>query len=183
MKKFGQTMNDFRSQVGERLRQAESIRETSGETGGATPPSFHKGDLVSIAGGATYYHGQTIPYWVRSQNWYVKEEPVGDRVVIDRNERGTNAICSPVHAGNLILVRGAQTAPERTGSVSPYLVKVTSDSLEIREGAGTNTKITGHITDCGVYTIVGEKAGAGASCWGRLKSGAGWIPLDGVRKL
>lgn len=183
MKKFGQTMNDFRGQVGEWLKQEESIQTKSGQTGEATPPLFHKGDLVSIADGATYYHGQSIPFWVRSQNWYIKAEPVGDRVVIDQNERGTNAICSPVRAGDLILVRSAQAAPETVASAFPYLVKVTLDSLEIREGAGINTKITGRITDRGVYTIVEEKTGDGASCWGRLKSGAGWVSLDGVRKL
>ena len=30
----------------------------------------------------------------------------------------------------------------------------------------------------GVYTIVAESAGAGATKWGKLKSGAGWISLD-----
>ena len=34
----------------------------------------------------------------------------------------------------------------------------------------------------GIYTIVGEAAGPGATKWGKLKSGAGWISLDYVTK-
>ena len=42
---------------------------------------------------------------------------------------------------------------------------------------------TGTISDKGVYTIVKEKSGTGASKWGRLKSGVGWISLDYVKKI
>ena len=34
----------------------------------------------------------------------------------------------------------------------------------------------------GAYTIVAESNGTGASKWGKLKSGAGWISLDYVTK-
>ena len=64
-----------------------------------------------------------------------------------------------------------------------YLVKITAKSLNIRKGAGTNTAKNGCITDQGVYTIVEEKQGPGASLWGQLKSGAGWISLDYTKKL
>lgn len=64
-----------------------------------------------------------------------------------------------------------------------YLVKITADNLNIRAGAGTNYKYTGSITDHGVYTIVAEADGQGASKWGKLKSGAGWISLDYAKKL
>lgn len=63
-----------------------------------------------------------------------------------------------------------------------YLVKVKADVLNIREDAGTEYKITGQIKDHGTYTIVAEKNGTGASKWGKLKSGAGWISLDYVEK-
>ncbi len=64
-----------------------------------------------------------------------------------------------------------------------YLVKITANNLNIRAGAGTNYKYTGSITDHGVYTIVAEADGPGATKWGKLKSGAGWISLDYTRKL
>lgn len=59
-----------------------------------------------------------------------------------------------------------------------YMVKVTADVLNIRKGPGTNYGTNGAIKDRGVYTIVAESAGAGATKWGKLKSGAGWISLD-----
>lgn len=65
----------------------------------------------------------------------------------------------------------------------PYLVKITTDALNIRKGAGTNTSKVGCIRDRGVYTIVEEKKGKGATLWGRLKSGVGWISLDYVTKI
>ena len=65
----------------------------------------------------------------------------------------------------------------------PYRVKITADCLYIRKGAGANTAKVGSITDKGVYTIVEEKTGVGATKWGKLKSGAGWISLDYVRKI
>ena len=82
----------------------------------------------------------------------------------------------------------AETAPvEPDKSDEPisegYLVKITANNLNIRAGAGTNYKYTGSITDHGVYTIVAEADGPGATKWGKLKSGAGWISLDYAKKL
>lgn len=65
----------------------------------------------------------------------------------------------------------------------PYRVKITSTPLNIRKGAGTDTKKVGCITANGVYTIVQESAGTGATLWGKLKSGAGWIALDYTKKI
>ncbi|MEA4901835.1 N-acetylmuramoyl-L-alanine amidase [Desulfitobacterium sp.] len=72
------------------------------------------------------------------------------------------------------------TAP--VASFTPYLVQVTADTLNIRKGAGTNYPVTGSIKDKGVYTIIEEASGAGATKWGKLKSGAGWISLDYTKK-
>lgn len=72
---------------------------------------------------------------------------------------------------------------KKDGANCPYLVKVTANALNIRKGSGTNTRRTGVITDKGVYTIVEEADGIGATRWGRLKSGAGWISLDYVKRV
>lgn len=64
-----------------------------------------------------------------------------------------------------------------------YRVKVTASVLNIRKGAGTNYKVSGQIRSKGVFTIVAEADGKGATKWGKLKSGAGWISLDYVKKL
>lgn len=75
---------------------------------------------------------------------------------------------------------------KRLGAVKPqppasgsYTVKVNITDLNIRSGPGTNYKIVGQ-TGKGVFTIVEEALGAGATKWGKLKSGAGWISLDFV---
>ena len=59
-----------------------------------------------------------------------------------------------------------------------YKVKVSIPNLRIRKGPGTNYAKTGKFTGKGVFTIVEESDGTGASKWGKLKSGAGWISLD-----
>ena len=64
-----------------------------------------------------------------------------------------------------------------------YKVRVTASCLNIRKGAGTNYGKNGAITDKGVYTIVDEADGKGATKWGKLKSGAGWISLDYCKKV
>lgn len=61
----------------------------------------------------------------------------------------------------------------------PYTVKVSITNLNIRTGPGTNYKTNGQ-TGKGVFTIVDEATGTGATKWGKLKSGAGWISLDFV---
>ena len=57
-----------------------------------------------------------------------------------------------------------------------------ASDLNIRKGPGTDY---GRVQFCpvGVYTIVEVKSGKGASAWGRLKSGIGWISLDFVKRV
>ena len=64
----------------------------------------------------------------------------------------------------------------------PFLVKVSISDLNIRKGPGTNFERVRFI-EPGVFTIVQTSSGAGASMWGKLKSGIGWISLDFVRRL
>lgn len=77
---------------------------------------------------------------------------------------------------------GKQVYPK--ADFSPYLVEVTATDLNIRKGPGTNYGKTGKFTGKGVFTITEERAGAGSNKgWGKLKSGAGWISLDYVKRL
>lgn len=64
-----------------------------------------------------------------------------------------------------------------TDSTSTYKVKITADTLNVREGAGVNTKVVGKVKKDGIYTIVKTSGN-----WGKLKSGAGWISLKYVEK-
>lgn len=68
------------------------------------------------------------------------------------------------------------------GAVAAYRVRITANDLNIRKGAGTNYASAGYIKP-GVYTIVAESPGEGATKWGKLKSGAGWISLDFAKKM
>lgn len=68
-----------------------------------TSTTFKAGDIVKIIG-TKYYDGQSIPSWVKSQNWIVYSVSK-DRVVINKNVDGTRAIMSPVAASSLSLVK------------------------------------------------------------------------------
>ncbi|MGE4284761.1 MAG: N-acetylmuramoyl-L-alanine amidase, partial [Clostridia bacterium] len=65
----------------------------------------------------------------------------------------------------------------------PYIVKVSIPNLNIRKGPGTDYDKTGKCTGIGAFTIVEERDGKGATKWGRLKSGLGWISLDYADKV
>jgi hypothetical protein len=72
----------------------------------------------------------------------------------------------------------AVTPPAATG-FEPYLIKITASALNIRSGPGTNHSVVKTLmNDKNIYTIVEEAIGPGATKWGRLKSGVGWISLD-----
>lgn len=187
MKNFGETMDDFRKAVSELLKNNTDIggEENAAKRETAVEFEICDGDLVAVADGAVYYSGQTVPDWVISQRWYVNGNSKTDRIVIDKNESGTNSICSPIHRKYLTVVKaaGRNISGYESDTECCYLVKVTVDALNIRKGAGTDTEKTGSITDRGVYTIIAESSGIGASKWGKLKSGAGWISLDYTEKI
>lgn len=97
---------------------------------------------------------------------------------VNRRLQGASA------GGGVVVTPPATEKPTggTTGAaVTPYLVRVKITNLNIRKGPGTNYGATGFIKP-GVYTIVAESTGAGATKWGKLKSGAGWISLDYATK-
>ena len=78
----------------------------------------------------------------------------------------------------------ASNSSTTTSSFKNYIVRITaSDGVNIRKGAGTNYAVVGAIPKGGAYTIVAESTGTGATKWGKLKSGAGWIALDYTEKI
>lgn len=78
-------------------------------------------------------------------------------------------------------------APSKTSELEQkkvsYRVRVGIKNLNIRKGPGTNYDKTGKYTGIGVFTIVAEADGEGATKWGKLKSGVGWISLDYGKKI
>lgn len=107
--KHGKSMDTFRADVKALLSGGTSTKPDTGTT-------IKAGDLVKITG-TKYYGGQTIPTWVRNQNWYVQEVS-GDRAVINKNESGTNAIMSPVRVSDLAPVSGSGTTTYRVHTVA-----------------------------------------------------------------
>ena len=80
-----------------------------------------------------------------------------------------------------VLYKGKQTA------FKPYLVRVSIPDLNIRKGPGTDKAKTGKYTNRGIFTIVEEADGKGASKWGLLKAyqknRSGWISLDHTERI
>lgn len=83
--------------------------------------------------------------------------------------------------GNVVYTSSKVFEPEQK-KVS-YRVRVSIKNLNIRKGPGTNYDKTGKYTGIGVFTIVAEADGEGATKWGKLKSGAGWIALEHTEKI
>lgn len=82
-------------------------------------------------------------------------------------------------------VSGSAVAPKPVSAQAsgvPYTVRIAATDLNIRKGPGVNYGTRGHISP-GSYTIVSEATGAGATKWGKLKSGEGWVSLDFCRKI
>ena len=135
--------------------------------------TFKVGDEVRLTNGAKYTSGKAIPAWVFERKLYVREARSNGTAVISTVKTG--AVTGVVSMEFLVKYDG-KTA--NTDGFKPYLVKVNTDVLNVRQGAGTGYKITTQVRKNQVYTIVEEKNG-----WGKLKSGAGWISLTYTKKL
>ena len=88
-----------------------------------------------------------------------------------------------VFDGSGNMVYAAANAPTAFQS---YKVRISISDLNIRKGPGTNYGSRGY-TGKGVFTIVEESTGKGATKWGLLKSYAskkdGWVSLDYAKKV
>ena len=93
--------------------------------------------------------------------------------------------CADVNPGYKVFDASGNVVYTPASSISdvPFTVKASISDLNIRKGPGTDYAKTGKFTGKGVFTIVAMSDGAGASKWGKLKSGAGWISLDYATKI
>lgn len=121
-------------------------------------------------------------YRVR-KTWADSKSQLGAYKVLDnaKKKADENPGYSVFDESGKVVYSGKTSTSAQT--FKPYLVKVTTSVLNIRKGAGTNYGTNGAIRDMGVYTIVAEANGQGATKWGKLKSGAGWISLDYTKKV
>ena len=168
--------DEIAAEVNRRLGSSSSTPSTGGTTGSAA--DIKAGDVVEFTG----------------SKHYVSATATSASSCKPGKAKVTAIAKGKAHPYHLIAVSGAgstvygwtDAADIKTSSSSTatsYLVKVTTDVLNIRKGPGTNYGTNGDIRDKGVYTIVAESDGPGASKWGKLKSGAGWISLDYAKKV
>lgn len=94
--------------------------------------------------------------------------------------------CADKNPGYSVFDENGKAVYPTSTAFQPYTVRVSISDLHIRKGPGTNYGSRG-FTGKGVFTIVAEATGKGASKWGLLKSFAdkrnGWISLDYVKKV
>ena len=138
--------------------------------------------------GTTSGSGSTAPttqmYRVR-KSWSDAKSQIGAYKVLDNAKKKVdeNSGYKVFDAsGNVVYPTASTPAPTPSKDTS-YKVQVSIANLNIRKGPGTNYDRTGQFTGKGIFTIVQESKGAGATLWGKLKSGAGWISLDFAKKL
>lgn len=156
-----------------------------------TPATLSAGTKLTLKNVALYVSsGAATKAATRSGTYYVwSKDVINNRIRITNN---TANVGKSGQVTGWISYADAKNAAGGISSSTPttftsYRVKVTADVLNIRKGAGTNYTVAGSIKDKGVYTIVDESSGIGATKWGLLKSYQknkdGWISLDYVRKV
>ena len=65
----------------------------------------------------------------------------------------------------------------------PYAVCLNNASVPVHAGPGINYVVVEFVSDRNTPQIVEEREDKTGKCWGRLKSGAGWIRLEGTERI
>ena len=170
--------DEIAAEVNRRLGTSGSTTPSTGGSTGTAAADIKVGDVVEFTG----------------SKHYVSATATSASSCKPGKAKVTAIAKGKAHPYHLIAVSGggstvygwtdaADIKTSAAATDTSYLVKVTTDVLNIRKGPGTNYGTNGDIRDKGVYTIVAESDGPGASKWGKLKSGAGWISLDYAKKV
>ncbi len=95
--------------------------------------------------------------------------------------------CADENSGYSVFDESGKAVYTKAAAFQPYLVRVSIPDLNIREAPGTDKPKTGKVTGVGVFTIIEEADGKGASRWGLLKfyreKRNGWISLDHASRI
>lgn len=146
--------------------------------------------LQEIRGYTTVWNTLTSATSVREASDVVLmkyERPANQSESVQVKRAGYGQQYYDKYAAAAVTAPTAPTTPAEEPAVSfPYKVRVRIDDLNIRRGPGTNYASRGY-TGAGVFTIVDEADGPGATRWGLLKSYQskrnGWISLNYTAKL
>ena len=126
----------------------------------STNSTFKVGDQVKVKTSATHYStGQSIASFVKGSTYEVTK--------VDGNKLLLSDITSWVWDYDVERISESQSQP------TLFKVKITCDSLNIRQHASFDSKVVGTVKKGDVFTITEEKNGLY-----KLKSGAGWISAN-----
>jgi len=147
---------------------------TTPQTAHTTPAAFNVGDIVQFTGGAVYVSSRAAnPAHSRGRSscrvTYITNGAPQPFHLVSTDGGGVHGW---VAAGDVAAIGQAPA------TFKEYTARVQGGTT-YRTGAGANFAAAGTIpAGGGVYTIVEEKNG-----FGRLKSGAGWLPLTSVTRI
>ena len=167
------------AEVNRRLGATDAGSSSSSQTSGSTDDSLKVGDVVTFSGSKHYTSaagstGSTCKPGKAKITAIAKGKAHPYHLIAVSG--GGSTVYGWVDASTVSV--GSEAA-----AATSYRVKITADVLNIRKGPGTNYGTNGSIKGGGIYTIVAESDGTGATKWGKLKSGAGWISLDYASKV
>lgn len=145
---------------------------------GYTMDGFRKAVKAKMAGTSSGGAGEQTQQMYRvRKSWADVASQKGAFRVISNAKK-----CADENSGYSVYDASGKAVYTNGDTFSTYLVQVTIADLNIRKGPGTNYGTTGKFTGKGIFTIVEEANGPGASRWGLLKSYQknrdGWISLD-----
>ncbi len=138
-------------------------------------------DLNPLADGVIISHSEGHKRGIASNHGDVEHIWSKYGLSMDQFRKDVKAVMDGVKAAG-----GTNIPPQAENAVNgadmkPYTVKITADVLNVRKGPGTGYGIATQVKRGEVYTIVAEEMN-GATKWGRLKSGAGYISLAYTQK-
>lgn len=114
------------------------------------------------------YHGFNISQVKQHYDWTKKDCPTWLR----SGKFGFNWAWFKNQISEEVLTSETRMAPKPMPQ-KDFMVKVTTDELNVRSGPGTNHNVVSMVKKGGAYTIT-EVNGS----WGKLKSGLGWININ-----
>lgn len=142
---------------------------------------FGQGFYDKYAGKAVSGGAEVIRWYRVRKTWADSKTQKGAYKILDNAKK-----CADQNPGYKVFDADGCVVYEpkaaETEDKVPFLVKVSISDLNIRKGPGTGYM---RVQFCppGVYTIVAVSERTGASMWGKLKSGIGWLSLDFCQRL
>lgn len=167
--KFGVTMQDFRDAVDDLLSEDKTLLQI--------------GDNVVFTGSLQYLTPYASAQWKRCKSG----SAIVTKIIRNPTYTQTHSVYVKAKQGGRATVDGwvdlSDVQKEEKMRVFPYMVHMIGGGLNIRYGPGTNYPVARVVCGRESFTIVEEAAGVGASKWGKIGNGEGWISLDFVHRV